>query len=88
MSTTKLLNIFQRNKWRKSLAKRASSWRQLTVSAPLWWRRSQEDITTKFPDTIKRITNCLEASKEVKGALFHNEAVAWDNWEKERCYGR
>ena len=34
-----------------------------------------EDITTKFPDTIKGITNCLEASKVVNGALFHNEAV-------------
>jgi len=43
--------------------------------------RNQEDNTTKFPDIIKRLPNCL--GKEVKSAVLDCEAVAWDR-EKQQ----
>eukprot|EP00092_Neocalanus_flemingeri_P021031 GFUD01022785.1.p1 GENE.GFUD01022785.1~~GFUD01022785.1.p1 ORF type:complete len:1006 (-),score=309.99 GFUD01022785.1:132-3149(-) len=45
------------------------------------YSRNQEDNTTKFPDIIKRLPNCL--SKEVKSAVLDCEAVAWDR-EKQQ----
>jgi len=45
------------------------------------YSRNQEDNTTKFPDIIKRLPNCL--SKEVKSAVLDCEAVAWDRQEKQ-----
>jgi len=45
------------------------------------YSRNQEDNTTKFPDIIKRLPNCL--SKEVKSAVLDCEAVAWDREKKQ-----
>merc|ERR1739848_589513 len=38
--------------------------------------RNQEDNTTKYPDIIKRLPNCLGAG--VESAVLDCEAVAWD----------
>jgi len=45
------------------------------------YSRNQEDNTTKFPDIIKRLPNCL--GKEVKSAVLDCEAVAWDREKKQ-----
>ena len=45
------------------------------------YSRNQEDNTSKFPDIIKRLPNCL--SKEVKSAVLDCEAVAWDKQKKQ-----
>merc|ERR1719312_1243040 len=45
------------------------------------YSRNQEDNTTKFPDIIKRLPNCL--GEEVKSAVLDCEAVAWDREKKQ-----
>jgi len=45
------------------------------------YSRNQEDNTTKYPDIIKRLPNCL--NKNVKSAVLDCEAVAWDR-EKQQ----
>merc|ERR1712012_114778 len=43
--------------------------------------RNQEDNTSKYPDIIKRLPNCL--GKNVKSAVLDCEAVAWDREAKQ-----
>ena len=43
--------------------------------------RNQEDNTSKYPDIISRLPNCL--GKEVKTAVLDCEAVAWDRETKQ-----
>ena len=43
--------------------------------------RNQEDNTSKFPDIISRLPNCLGA--DVKSAVLDCEAVAWDRETKQ-----
>merc|ERR1712212_1310637 len=45
------------------------------------YSRKQEDNTSKFPDIIKRLPNCL--GKEVRSAVLDCEAVAWDREKKQ-----
>jgi len=45
------------------------------------YSRNQEDNTTKYPDIIKRLPNCL--GEEVKSAVLDCEAVAWDREKKQ-----
>jgi len=43
--------------------------------------RNQEDNTSKYPDIIKRLPNCL--GENVKSAVLDCEAVAWDREAKQ-----
>jgi len=45
------------------------------------YSRNQEDNTSKYPDIIKRLPNCL--GKDVKSAVLDCEAVAWDREKKQ-----
>jgi DNA ligase-1 len=47
------------------------------------YSRNSEDNTTKYPDIISRMQNCVHDKDKVTSAILDTESVAWDKQHKK-----